>query len=167
MRALSFLETMIKLFKTIVSLVIVVCMFLPLSQCSMKTLATVNKNTGEVISHSESINKNVVVSELFLSEGVEVSFWSLLIPIMFFIPLFFSLLPHFSSWMQILRLVTQTLFSIWFVYSSYELVFTIGKPLQAGWALMAASCLFLILCLIELMTKNSKSTACSRPSTER
>jgi len=149
---------MIKPLKIIVSLVILVCMFLPLSQCSMQTLAKVDENTGEVISPSETVKENIVVSELFLGEEAEVSFESILIPITFLIPLIFSLLPSFSSWKKIAKSTTQTLFSMWLIYLSYELVFTIGSPLLAGWVLISASCLFLIFCLTELVPlKHNKS----------
>ena len=133
-------------------------MFLPLSQCSIHTLVEVDETTGEVISSSEDVEKYIIVSELLLGDEAEISFESLLIPVTFLIPLIFSLLPSFSSRRKIAKLSMQTLFSMWFIYSSYELVFTLGSPLKAGWVLMLASCLFLILCITELVpSKHNKS----------
>jgi len=133
-------------------------MFLPLSQCSMKTPAKVDENSGEIIVPSKTIQENIVVSELVLGEEAEFSFGSLLLPSMFIIPLIFSLLPSFSSGKRTTKLIVQLVFSAWFLYISYELVFTLGSPLLAGWMLMLASCLFLVLCFIELVTmKHNKN----------
>ena len=157
-KGVMFAKVSIKLLKTIVSLVILVCMFLPLAQCSMQTVAKVDETTGELISPSEDVEEYIIVSELLLGDGAEISFESLLIPVTFLIPLIFSLLPNFSSRRKITKLAMQTFFSMWFIYSSYELVFTLGSPLKAGWVLMLASCLFLILCITELVpSKHNKS----------
>ena len=159
-----FAKVSIKLLKTIVSLVILVCMFLPLAQCSMQTVAKVDETTGKLISPSEDVEEYIIVSELLLGDEAEISFESLLIPVTFFIPLIFSLLPIFNSWGKISKLAAQTIFSLWFIYSSYELVFTIGSPLKAGWALMLFSCLFLILCLAELVLLKHNKPQNNAPS---
>lgn len=162
-----FTEVMLKPLKIIVSLMILGCMFLPLSQCSMKTPERMDQNTGNVVSKSETVEINIVISDLFLGEEAEISIESLLVLVTFIVPLVFSLLPAFSSWRKIAKLAAQTLFGMWLVYLSYALVFTIGSPLTAGWALMLVSCLFLMLCLAELLRVKHKARTYSSPEARR
>ena len=140
---------MIKFLKTIVSVIILVCIFLPLSQCSMQTMKVVDEITGEVVKPSETIYQNITVSDSLFGKEAEISLESFILPIVFLIPLLLSLLPSFKNLKRTIKLVAQVIFSIWFSYQSYLIVFTIGSPLMAGWVLAIASVLFVVLCLIE------------------
>jgi len=133
-------------------------MFLPLSQCSIQTSSKVDENANQEIKSSTSVKKDIVVVNSILGEEAELSFEGFLLPIAFLIPLIFSLLPNFSLWKKAVKLAAQIVFSVWFVYNSYTLVFSIGSPLIAGYLLMFASCAFLILCFIEIVAMKHNKT---------
>ena len=149
---------MIKLVKTISSLVILVCFFLPLSQCSLQTQSGLGSESNQEAQASNEIQyRNIVISESIFGEAAELSIESFVLPMLFSLPLIFSLMPSFSKKKKVLKLLIQSLFSVWFVYWSYVLVFSIGNPLRGGWILSCASIVFFILCLIEWVpTKHHK-----------
>ena len=140
---------MIKTLKTIVSSIILVCLFLPISQCSMKTKSQVDSQTGEILVPSETVYEDTVIANLVFNEDSEVSIESLIWFSTFSIPLLFSLLPSFSNRKRVIKLAFQSVLSVWLVYNSYQIVFGLGNPLIAGWALIASSVSFLILCFFE------------------
>jgi len=140
---------MIRVLKTIFSLIIFVCIFLPISQCSMKTKPEVDLNTGEVLKLSETVKEDIVILNFVFNEDEEISIHSLIFLSIFIIPLFLALMPNFSYWKRILKLIFQSLFSFWLVYNSYQMVFGFSNPLIAGWFLIFASVSFLVLSLFE------------------
>ena len=137
--------------KTIASVVILVCLFLPLSHCSMQTQAVTDSKTNKLVTQSGTVNRDVIVSNSIFGGEAEISIESLILPIAFIVPVIFSLLPNFSKKKRVLKLVVQFIFAVWFAYTSYHLVFSIGRPLVAGWFLNVASVLFLLLCFLELL----------------
>ena len=148
---------MIKFLKIIASLIILICLFLPLSQCSKETMQKVDSVTGEIIKSSETVYNDLVISDSLLGEEAEITVESLILPIIFLIPLLLTLLPNFSNWKRNVKYTIQLLFSTWFCYQSYLLV-NIGTPLISGWVLIVASVFFVILCAIECIPmKHNKS----------
>jgi len=142
---------MIKSLKTLAGLLILLCVFLPLSQCSMRTAGSVNEDTGEVLVESKVVERDIrIVNALQHHEdGIELS--NILLPILFLMPLVFALSPIFNGWKRIVKVLIQTGVATVCIYSSYMLVFTIGRPLFGGWLLMFASGLFAFLSLLELI----------------
>jgi uncharacterized membrane protein len=123
----------------------------------MKTKPEIDSLTGQITKSSETVYEDIVISNSLFGAEAELSFDSLILPIMFLIPLLFSLLPVFSGWKKTVKLSTQILFAIWFAYNSYTIVFTVSGPLIAGWVLNIVSVAFVILCLIEfVLMKHNK-----------
>ena len=119
----------------------------------MEKVSKIDATSGELVEQSEVIEKYIVPSNSIFGEDAEFSIDSLILPIAFLIPFLLSVLPNFSRKAKVIKRLFQTIFSVWFSYNSYLMVFTIGSPLIAGWVLSFASIGFFILCSIEWVPK--------------
>lgn len=136
---------MLKRIKTITSLIILVCFFLPISQCSMETM-----------SGTETV-ENIVLSDIVFNNDPDVGF-AIILMASFLMPLFFSLIPKLKRINEIFKVIIQFVCSVWLMYLSYNYVFTLRNPLPAGWLLNIAVVIFLILTIIEgIKIKNMTS----------
>lgn len=139
---------MIRFLKVVVSLVILVCVFMPISQCTYKSKPVVSES-GEVLKQSEEVTQNNVLSDTFFNDDDLISFTDSIYVFLFFLPLFLTLLSSFNGWKRIFKLSFQSILSAWLVYSSYMVVFGLYSPLLAGWVLCIACVLFFALTSLE------------------
>jgi len=147
---------MIKLLKVITSLIIILCVFMPVSQCTLKSKPNISES-GEVLKQSEDVIEKYVIFNAISENENSITFADLVFICAFFVPLVLALLSNFSGWKRITKLVIQSTLSGWLVYCSYMLVFGFLSPLPAGWALCTACILFLILTSLEwLSIKHNK-----------
>ncbi|RBP47023.1 hypothetical protein DFR28_1127 [Arenicella xantha] len=139
---------MIKFLKSFVSIIILVCVFLPISQCTYKSPPVISES-GEVLKQSEDAVESHVISDIILKSNDPISITDLAFVLLFFLPLFLSLLPSFKGWKIIFKLSLQSILSVWLVYCSYMIVFELFSPLPAGWALSVSCILFFVLTSVE------------------
>ena len=140
---------MVKFLKLFFSLTILLCVFLPVSQCTMKSAPVVSKETGETLIESKDVFKELVLSEKLLERIEAVSLEVLVWVIAFFSPIVFSVIPTFSGGKNIVKLIGQTLSSMLLIYIVVFVVFGFGQPLKAGWLLFLSSVFFFLLTLID------------------
>jgi hypothetical protein len=155
---------MLKIVKTFVALVIFVCLFLPISQCTTKGVVELDPKTDEIVKTSpDKVEERVIFSSLFAeNDNTESVLVDIVLLVSFLLPLTFSLTPKLSEYRAVLKRCLQSLFSVWFIYLTYNLVFLFTKPLPAGWLLLASSGLFFIIVNLEWLQrktyKNPKNT---------
>jgi hypothetical protein len=142
---------MLKTAKTFAALVILVCLFLPISQCAKKGLIELDPETEGIVKiHSDQVQEKIIFNSVFTeTENVESILGDVVLLVSFLLPLLFSLTPKFSGYRAVVKRCFQSLFSIWLIYLTYNLVFVFVSPLPAGWLLLASSGLFFIVINLE------------------
>ena len=142
---------MLKTAKTFLALVILICLFLPISQCTKKGITEIDPKTEEILKvYPDQIQKKIVFNSLFTeTEDPESILVSIVLLLSFLSPMLFSLTPKFSGYRADVKRSLQSVFSIWLIYLTYNLVFTFASPLPLGWLLVTSSGLFFIVVNLE------------------
>ena len=133
----------------------------------MKGKELVNSARGETIQVEPDRTERMIVFDTLFSKDSESLIPSFMVVISFLLPLIFSVTSSFSGVGGGVKLVLQSLFSVWFIYLTYGLVFAIYNPLSAGWVLTLASIMFFIAVNLEWLqfkniTRNKSTPAAGR-----
>ncbi len=130
---------MLRVLKILISLGILVCMFLPISQCSY---------TPEPL--ESSLNLAPTIYQITIAEQwppTEMIDYVILLSFIF--PLIFSMLCWHQKKLSLIVLILQTVFSIWFICLIYDLAFRLYSPLLTGYILIALAFFFFLVSSLE------------------
>ena len=129
--------------------VILLCFFLPLSQCQFKNAAPIDVETDVPINPHEAVNDIFVVSEILVNSQTEFGAEHLIVILTFFMPFIFCFASRLRGVAGTIILVLQLCLSIWLVYFSREIVFFVSTPLLAGWVLIFSAFVYFAIIVAE------------------
>lgn len=138
--------------KIILAVGIFICMFLPLSQCSSSFSS--HKKYSENIQTAKSVSEANIPSPenhvIRVTNRMPESFEDYIFTLGFILPLL-CCIPYFKNRkFHLAQLCVQTLFSGWFLFEVYILVYSVFTPLYGGYILTLLSIAFFIISLFEL-----------------
>ena len=137
----------IKILKNISSLCLILCFFMPLSQC------TITKSQPQESVNQRDVNKDIFVPIKTLS--TEKLLESLIIIIFFFFSVPFILIQKKLKRLGVKKLfnVLEILLSLYVAYVLYFLIFFLREPLAAGYLAIISICTYSTITVIQLIQR--------------
>jgi len=133
------------------SLGILACMFLPLSQCSGSWSSP--KKHSQTIPTNESAVENPVLSKteatIVVVNKLPKTIQEFVVLVTFIAPLLFCVPYSKNRKLHLVHLLTQTAFTGWLLFLVFVLVHSIFEPLYGGYILTFLSGAFLVNTLFE------------------
>jgi hypothetical protein len=140
---------MLKNIKLICTVTILLCFFLPLSQCQFKNPVPVEVEPHNPTHYDDAVYENLVFSKSFINSQAEFGIEHILVILTFFGPIMFALTSYIRQVAGVVSLVCQLFLSIWLIYFSKEVIFFLSSPLIAGWILLISSALYFVIITAE------------------